>query len=112
MGLMTPSLHAAEVVGCSLTNAELYELEERGKEFLKNRKRRCLVRMLHGTLGDTVTFKTLGGYVKAKGRIIAKSGPYYSVKLTEVQRNIHHSDLVTIKDFSDQNYWAATRLPN
>lgn len=110
-GLAAPRLQAAEVVGCSLTAQELYQLEIEGKSFLKKRSRRCLVRMLHGQVGDTVSFKSLGGYIKAKGRIIAKSGPYYSIKLTEMQRNIHHSDLVTLKDNTDQSYWASIQVP-
>lgn len=112
VGLGAPSLQAAEVVGCSLTAQEMYKLEQMGQAFLQQRSRRCLVRMLHGQVGDIVSFKSLGGYIKAKGRIIARSGPYYSIKLTEVQRNIHHSDLVTLKDGTDQNYWAAIQVLN
>lgn len=111
-GLFSPALFAAEVVGCSLTNAEMYQLEQYGKSFLKHRTRRCLVKMHHGQIGDTVSFQSLGGYVKARGRIVAKSGPYYKVKLTELQRNIHHSDLVTLKDTASPYYWAATSLPD
>lgn len=109
-GPLVPSLQGAEVVGCSLTAQEMYQLETYGKKFLKKRARRCLVRMLHGQVGDVVSFKSMSGYIKAKGRIVARSGPYYQVKLTEVQRNIHHSDLVTLKDNTDQNYWAAIQV--
>lgn len=106
------SAFGAEVVGCSLTNYELQSLEDYGERFLKNRTRRCLVRMMHGKVGDEITFNGLSGYIKAKGRIIKKTGPYYSIKLTEVNRNIHHSDIVTLGTYSDQHYWAAVRLPN
>lgn len=116
LALLSPtwgqSAFGAEVVGCSLTNSEMQSLEDYGESFLKKRTRRCLVRMMHGKIGDEITFNGLSGYIKAKGRIIAKNGPYYSIKLTEVNRNIHHSDIVTLGNYSDQHYWAAVRLPN
>lgn len=109
--MFSTDARGAEVVGCALTNAELLSLEDEGEAFLKDRKRRCLVRMLHGKLGDEVKFKTLGGRLKARGQIIAKTGNYYQIKLTEVLRNIHHSDIVSLGNYSDsdQHHWAAVR---